>query len=502
MLFLSSRRLFCPLLLLFTGANLVISMPAPPPSRRSSEDDEAGFSNVPKILEIQLPLRIATKEDLVAWARYVMGLTASRINITLTTVKESPSRMVEEAEKMSKQIQQSLPVTSSGYRYFDGSSIDGYFAKNFENTRYAGNVRNLGHVVDREKIPAAVRIVESENFVRDGELSREKAAYPRLPTMADGSGSFNDRQPIFRPIFDGTVPLDAPSIRKPGGIKDPDAKDSFDAKSIRSKTGDRQLFVPQFPNFGPAIEPNDIFPNSASPPTRAYLPVTTVSTALTSDNLEFPSHPFVARYLFDNGFEGNVSSNVDPPLEIASPRNVPLVPSRNASSVTPLFNVPFEAVITFEPHRPRNTEGGNYSVAPSKDDSPPGDRFPPYLDTSSHASTDESGQIHVVLDEGQPIEAGKEERKKQEKKKEEEKSKRNRKSEKNRAASLARLIESLVALRTRNGTNLATNLVPPVPFREQASTQRSPERQRAPPPARTQLYSTENPVVSRNDGCF
>lgn len=488
MLFLLSRRSFYPLLL-FIGANLVISMPAPPSSRRSSEDDEAGFSDVPKILEIQLPLRIATKEDLVAWARYVMGLMASRINITLTTVKES--RMVGETEKMSKRIQQSLPVTNSGYRYFDGSSIDGYFAKSFENTRYAENVRNVASVVDREKIP--VRIVEN------GELSREKA-YPQLPTeMVDGRSSFNDRQPIFRPIFDGTIPLDAPSIPKPGGIKEPDAKDSFDAKSF-SKTGDRQLFVPQFPNFGPAIElrPNDIFPdtNSVSPPTRAYLPATT-TTALTSDNLEFP---FVARYLFDN-VEGNVSSNVDPPLfagdEIASPRNVPLVPSRNASSVTSLpFKVPFEAVITFE--TPRNTEGGKYSVAPSKDDSPPGDRFPPYFDTSSHASTNESGQrINVVLDEGQPIEAGKEERKKQEKKKEEEISKR-RKSEKNRAASLARLIESLVALRSRNGT-LATNLVPPVPLREQASTQRSPERERAPPPTRTQLYSTENPVVSKND---
>lgn len=552
-MFLLSRRVsrFYPLLL-FVGANLVTSMPAPS-SRRSSElasDDVAGgegFSNVPKILEIQLPLRIATKEDLVAWARYVMGLMASRINITLTTVKESPSRIVGRAEKIAKQYPY---VKNTAYRYLEGggSMADGgrHFVKSFENARYAENVRNVGRVTsaDRDKLPAAVRIATEnvdrhvENSVQNGDVqSSGERVYStsRLPAIAMvdgaiGKGSFNDRR-LFQPIFaisDSTIPspLDI-NIPKPGIGKDPDANDSFDTNFL--KTGDRQLFVPQFPNFGPAIElkPNGIFPDTSavSPPTRAYLPVTTTTT----DNVEFPNDPFVARHLFD-GVGRNVSSNVLPetvtPLftdEITSSpptRNLPLVPSRNrnTSSATPLFKaVPFEAVITFtrdEPYHIRATasrnEGGEYSAVPTPED-PPRDRFPPYFDTSNRTLTNESGRINVVLDdEGRTIEAGllgekeggrKEERKKEERKKDEgskgEKSKK-RKPEKKVTSPLGQLIKSFVALR-RNST-LVANLVPPLPLKQRTSTtQRIPSRQRAPPPTRTQLYSTEKPPVSKDE---
>lgn len=524
-----SRRLsmFYPLLL-FIGANLVTSMPAPS-SRRSTEAVSGdGFSNVPKILEIQLPLRIATKEDLVAWARYVMGLMASRINITLTTVKESPSRIAGRAEKIAKQAWQ-YPLRNTAYRYFegDGSTADDgrHFLKSFENTRYAENVRNVGSI-DRDKIPAAVRIVGGlENSVQNVQPSRVYSG-SRSPTIATvdgaiGKGSFNDRR-LFQPIFgisDSTIPTPLSiNIPRPGTGKDPDANDSFGANFL--KTGDRQLFVPQFPNFGPAIElkPSDIFPDTSavSPPTRAYLPVTTTTVA--ADNVEFPNDPFVARYLFHGR---NVSSNLLPdtvaPLfadEITSApptRNLPLAPSRNdrnTSSPTPLLNVPFEAVITFTRDQPyhirattsRNVEGGEYSAP----EDPQRDRFPPYFDTSNHTLTNESGQINVVLDdEGRAIEAGllgeKEERKKEERKKDEgskgEKSKK-RKSEK-KTSPLGQLIKSFAALR-RNST-LATNLAPPLPFKQQASstTQRIPSRQRAPPPTRAQLYSTEKPSVSK-----
>lgn len=516
-----SRRLsrFYPLLL-FIGANLVTSMPAPS-SRRSTEAVSGdGFSNVPKILEIQLPLRIATKEDLVAWARYAMGLMASRINITLTTVKESPSRIAGRAEKIAKQAWQ-YPLRNPAYRYFegDGSTADDgrHFLKSFENTRYAENVRNVGSI-DRDKIPAAVRIVGGlENSVQNVQPSRVYSG-PRSPTIATvdgaiGKSSFNDRR-LFQPIFgisDSTIPTPLGiNIPRPGTGKDPDANDSFGANFL--KTGDRQLFVPQFPNFGPAIElkPSDIFPDTSavSPPTRAYLPVTTTTVA--ADNVEFPNDPFVARYLFHGR---NVSSNLLPdtvaPLfadEITSaPPNLPLAPSRNdrnTSSPTPLLNVPFEAVITFtrdQPYHIRATTSRNVEGGDSAPEDPQRDRFPPYFDTSNHTLTNESGQINVVLDdEGRAIEAGllgeKEERKKDEGSKGEKSKK--RKSEK-KTSPLGQLIKSFAALR-RNST-LATNLAPPLPFKQQASptTQRIPSRQRAPPPTRAQLYSTEKPSVSK-----
>lgn len=521
-----SRRLskIYPLLLFFIWTNLVISMPAPPPSRRSFEaasGDVAGFSNVPKILEIQLPLRIATKEDLVAWARYVMGLMASRINITLTTVKESPSRVVGGGtEKMAKQARQYPVRNNPAYRYFeaDGSTAmddDGlrHLVKSFENARYAENARSLGRATSIDKIPAPVRIVgDVENSARNGDVQSYSTS--RLPTIAMvdgaiGKSSFNDRRPIFQPIFaisDSTIPSPL-DVNIPGASKHP-IDDSFDSANSL-KTGDRQLFVPQFPNFGPAIElkPNDIFPTSAvSPPTRAYLPVATTTVAA-HDNVEFPNDPFVARYLL---YGRNVSSNllpdtVAPLLEIASspPTGRNVSPSRNdignTTTATPLFNVPFEAVITFTRDHIRPTadsrdEGGEYSALE--------DRFPPYFEyTSNRTLTNESGQINVVLDdEGRTIEAGvKEERRKEERKKDEgskgKKSKK-RKPEK-KTSPLGQLIKSFAALR-RNST-LATNLAPPLPSKQQTSstTQRIPSRQEIPPPTRTQLYSTTEKTVSK-----
>lgn len=42
-------------------------------------ENERGFSASPKILEIQLPLKITSKEDLLAWSKYVMNLVTSKI---------------------------------------------------------------------------------------------------------------------------------------------------------------------------------------------------------------------------------------------------------------------------------------------------------------------------------------------------------------------------------------------------------------------------------------
>ncbi|XP_050447107.1 LOW QUALITY PROTEIN: uncharacterized protein LOC126849370 [Cataglyphis hispanica] len=65
-----------------------LAVSAPFKSRkRSTSGSEQGFSASPRILEIQLPLKIASKQDLVAWSKYVMGLVASKVNFTSSGLK-------------------------------------------------------------------------------------------------------------------------------------------------------------------------------------------------------------------------------------------------------------------------------------------------------------------------------------------------------------------------------------------------------------------------------
>lgn len=70
--------------------NLVSS--APLQSQNHSpfrQESGQGFSSSPKILEIQLPLKISTKEDLIAWSKYVTSLMASKINFP-SILKNTP----------------------------------------------------------------------------------------------------------------------------------------------------------------------------------------------------------------------------------------------------------------------------------------------------------------------------------------------------------------------------------------------------------------------------
>ena len=535
-------------MLALIATNLVISMPAPPSKTLRSPDD--GFSSVPKILEIQLPLKIATKDDLVAWARYVMGLMASKINITLTTVKEAPlktpvgnARAPAGSNAISRHPDNARPSSFSGMRPVNGVR---QFAnsKSFESARYAENVRNFAHAANLEKtIPAAIRILEndgqpenSRNQQRNGNLQSFKdkvyatAQFPSVNGVTAKS-LFNNLQ--LQPTFSGfgitdtTVPspleitanINIPRV----GVKEPSVfvKGPIDSPNLL-KTSEQQLFVPPFPEFGPAInidvKPTTVFRNTnvVSPPTRAYLPVPT-----TSDNIKFPNDPFVTRYFFD-GIERNVSNNFgadeiafttqNPPStvfndELPAPfRGVDfLSQQRNISSVKPLLKVPFEAVITFTREEPVQTttfrsEASKYFTIPTRD---PPDQFPPYFDTTNFTVTNESGQINVVFDDGSQVtentDAKKEERKKQEKKKDsskKEKSKKHKSETKRRPSAISQLLRTFIAIR-RNNTP-STNLSPP-PLNQQTSTtttQRAPVRQRVPPPQKTQLYSTERPSVS------
>lgn len=57
--------------------------------KRLPNESEQGFSTSPRILEIQLPLKIASKEDLIAWSKYVMSLVTSKDNFTSTNAKDT-----------------------------------------------------------------------------------------------------------------------------------------------------------------------------------------------------------------------------------------------------------------------------------------------------------------------------------------------------------------------------------------------------------------------------
>lgn len=57
--------------------------------KRSLSENERGFSASPRILEIQLPLKISSKQDLIAWSKYVMNLVTSKVNSTATNLRNS-----------------------------------------------------------------------------------------------------------------------------------------------------------------------------------------------------------------------------------------------------------------------------------------------------------------------------------------------------------------------------------------------------------------------------
>ncbi|XP_017798442.1 PREDICTED: uncharacterized protein LOC108579389 [Habropoda laboriosa] len=544
MLLLLTRRVptSYPVLALI-ATNLVISMPAPP-FKRSPEDPPSGFSSVPKILEIQLPLKIATKDDLVAWAKYVMGLMASRINITLTTVKESPSKNTGSARPPDT-VRQSQNSRNPSFKHFDGVKTSNgvqQFAnsKTPENVRYAENVRNLGQTVnyDQGKIPANVRPLQSGRFpehirnaLNSGNLQASKNTH--LPsftiTGVTTKNFFNNRQlqPTFGNIAISDTTLPSPlditrhiNIQK-SGIKEPIFKGTFDTTNSL-KPGEQQLFVPQFPDFGPAIEVkiNDIFrnTNAVSPPTRTYLPVTT-----TTDSIKFPTDPFATRYFFD-GVERNVSNNLGvfssdvtftthSPLafndEIPLPvKSIDLSPQQRNLTLTtpiqPLYKLPFEAVITFTREEPfetttlNNDRGQLFTVVPTRG---PLEQFPPYFDRN-YTLTKESGQVNVVFDDGtqvtQSLNNTREERKKQGKQKDSSKRQQSKKqkSSKGQTSPIGQLLKTFVALR-RNNTKPAEDLSPP-PLNQEAplfTTQGVPTRQRL--PQRTQLYPTDRPPSIR-----
>ncbi|XP_076760960.1 uncharacterized protein LOC143429310 [Xylocopa sonorina] len=531
MMFLLSRMPpGCCLMLAVVATSLVTSMPAPP-SKRSTEDASdarSGFSSVPKILEIQLPLKIASKDDLVAWAKYVMGLMASKINITLTTVKEAPSKS-SGSVRVPDNARQPQNTRNSAFKHFeDTRPINNvrHFGNvnNLESSRYAENIRNLGHSAnfDRFRVPANDGRSENiRNSLRNGniQLPKEKVLpNQQLPTISINgittSGLFNNRQ--LYPTF-GNIEISDTTIPSPLEI-------AANINVARSKIKlTEQPFVPQFPDFVPITDTDidSIFRNRSgiTPPSRNYLPVPT-----TTDNIKFPNDPFVTRYFFD-GVERNISSNVDVhPSEIALTTRNPLFfgedlplpvksvdllsQQRNTSSIKPLFNVPFQAVVTFTRGEPvevttSRNEGSKYFTVATRD---PLDQFPPYFDTNYTLSNEPGTQINVVFDDGSRVtevrnDTRKEERKKQEKKKGGSKRQKSQKqkSDTRQPSPIGEFLKTFVAVR-RNNTPSADLTPPPLNQQVSSTTQRVPARQRVPPPQRTQLYPPPKPPSTLRQG--
>ncbi|KZC04344.1 hypothetical protein WN55_02705 [Dufourea novaeangliae] len=517
------------------ATNLVITMPAPH-SKRSPEDTvdpRNGFSSVPKILEIQLPLKIASKEDLVAWAKYVMGLMASKINITLTTVKDVTPKPVEPLKAPSRS-KQSQNLKTAGFKNLAPAKQTGIARpystpQNLENSRYAENVRNLGNTrnPERNKNPSEFRIQDTSRYpgnsripVTNGNSTPRReniiANNPSPQVFTTGALATNNFLGI-RPTTFATYGISDTTVHSPfeitaninlarPEIKEPLVKGAFDVSNTL-KLNDPQLFVPSFPDFGPVLDVKNkgLFPTTVTvpPPPRTYLPVTT------TDSIKFPSDPFATRYYFD-GVERNLTNNLGVlptgvryatirpfvfPDELALPvTSVDLTTKKNLSNAAkPIINLPFEAVITFtreatiEPTTSK-TENDNFFVVPTRD---PPDEFPPYFD-SNYTVTNESGQINVVFDDGSDVtertnSTKRPERKKKEKKKDSQSKQPTKdKNTSTRTSMLAQLLRAITGLRRKNnnGSNssnsdtLAVDLSPP-PLRPQ----------RLPTPQRTQTYT-------------
>ncbi|XP_033337732.2 uncharacterized protein LOC117226995 isoform X2 [Megalopta genalis] len=507
--------------------HLVISMPAPP-VKRSPEltgDPRNGFSSVPKILEIQLPLKIATKDDLVAWAKYVMGLMASRINITLATVKDTTENPLDPTRNPSN-YKQMQSFKTSGFKNLDPGKPAGAmkaYAKNFETSRYAENVKNY----DRNKGPAEFRIQDTNKYPEKSRIPapRKESVISTPSLQAFTTGPLTAKNFLgIRPTTFATLGIGDTTVHSPFEIKAninvarPEIKESlikstFDMANAL-KINEQQLFVPTFPDFGVFSPKNiDIFnAETVPPPPRTYLPVTT------TDNIRFPSDSFATRYFFD-GIERNVTSNLGilpvdlryttiKPVsfgeEIPLPvKSLELATRKNSTSPPKrILNVPFEAVITFTREakiEPTTSKSDNEKqfIPPTRD---PPDAFPPYFD-NNFTVTNESGQINVVFDDGSQVTekvnaTKKSERKKKKKEKEREKDKdKERDKEKDRdkerpkkPSMIAQLLKVFTALRnTPNANNsLSVDLSPP-PLKPPLSfplPQRAPQKQEPTPPPR------------------
>lgn len=109
-------------ILILIMSDLAISAPFKS-RKRSPSESEQGFSASPRIMEIQLPLKITSKQDLVAWSKYVMSLVASKVNFTSTSLKDAISEkrvsLADNSAAKSKETMKKAPINEKrqGFNY-------------------------------------------------------------------------------------------------------------------------------------------------------------------------------------------------------------------------------------------------------------------------------------------------------------------------------------------------------------------------------------------------
>ncbi|XP_011154937.2 uncharacterized protein LOC105192470 [Harpegnathos saltator] len=314
--------------------------------KRATNENEQGFSSSPKILEIQLPLKIASKQDLLAWSKYVMTLVTPKVNLT-STLKDISSIGSQPDKRVSL-------ANSSGFK--------------------------------------------SKEMTRKTPSSEKKPGinYPARRLKEPPVQSADDKVVAY-PLPVGKMKFTAAMLQDPFSIP---------TSSVNGPITDQQLYFEQYANFnvGDPFQQNEplIFTSPeilARPPSAMYLPLPPRATDV---------FPYQNGNVGRNDSEFKEPTRLSTKKRPLNVRMKPLtnnefaqVSPRNRSQTDEsLLTFPFQAVITITRQLPSatttsKTQQKNYFATRGRD---PPNEFPSYFN-KNYTLTNESGQINVILDD-------------------------------------------------------------------------------------------------------
>ncbi|EFN87761.1 hypothetical protein EAI_13396 [Harpegnathos saltator] len=332
-------------ILILVVSNLACSAPLMS-RKRATNENEQGFSSSPKILEIQLPLKIASKQDLLAWSKYVMTLVTPKVNLT-STLKDISSIGSQPDKRVSL-------ANSSGFK--------------------------------------------SKEMTRKTPSSEKKPGinYPARRLKEPPVQSADDKVVAY-PLPVGKMKFTAAMLQDPFSIP---------TSSVNGPITDQQLYFEQYANFnvGDPFQQNEplIFTSPeilARPPSAMYLPLPPRATDV---------FPYQNGNVGRNDSEFKEPTRLSTKKRPLNVRMKPLtnnefaqVSPRNRSQTDEsLLTFPFQAVITITRQLPSatttsKTQQKNYFATRGRD---PPNEFPSYFN-KNYTLTNESGQINVILDD-------------------------------------------------------------------------------------------------------
>lgn len=328
-------------ILILVVSNLACS--APLKSRRRAENErEQGFSASPRILEIQLPLKIASREDLVAWSKYVMTLVASKTNFTSSMLKNDVSSIGPQFDKRVGL------ANSSGF-------------KSKETTKKAAATEK-----------------------------RQGINYPARRLKEPPVRSANDKVVAY-PLPVGKMKFTAAKLQEPFGL--PTVEDG--------PASDQQLYLEQYANFNfgdPFREPAIFGAHEtlAQPPAATYLP----------PSLRPPIDLAPYQNIVDRNASGleepaklsTKKSSLNLRVKALNNELAQMLLRNRSRAGEPLLTFPFQAVITITRQLPAATttsEKQRKDYFAARD---PPDEFPPYFE-KNYTLTNESGRVNVIFDD-------------------------------------------------------------------------------------------------------